>query len=116
MPQEHMGKPVEVRVLSGPPMNKTIEIHRVSCRGCGNMFHGLTLEKAKEEYQKHVKECEGLRELQQMAENGILGGLIQIERGRLLNKALRKLLKKGWTSQQIREELDMIEQYSEENT
>jgi hypothetical protein len=35
-----------------------IEIHRVSCRACDEIFCGLTLGEAKKKHREHIKKCE----------------------------------------------------------
>ena len=34
-----------------------VEIHRVSCRACDEIFHGRTLEEAEEKHRQHIKTC-----------------------------------------------------------
>ncbi len=43
-----------------------IEIHRVSCRACEEVFCGLTLEKAKKKHQQHIKKCETIKALEKV--------------------------------------------------
>ena len=43
-----------------------IEIHRVSCRACDEIFSGLTLEEAEEKYRQHIKNCESIKVLEKI--------------------------------------------------
>ena len=38
-----------------------IAIYKVSCRACGEGFSALSLKKAKDEHQRHVRKCKVLR-------------------------------------------------------
>ena len=40
-----------------------IEIHRVSCRACNEIFCGITPEKAERKHQQHIKKCETIKAL-----------------------------------------------------
>lgn len=43
-----------------------IEIHRVSCRACGEVFNGITLEEAKKKHRQHIKSCETIKALEKI--------------------------------------------------
>ena len=43
-----------------------IEIHRVSCRACEEIFCGRTLEEAKEKHRQHIKKCETIIALEKI--------------------------------------------------
>ena len=43
-----------------------IEIHRVSCRACDEMFHGKTPEEAEEKHRQHIKSCQTIVALEKV--------------------------------------------------
>lgn len=43
-----------------------IEIHRVSCSGCDEIFSGTTLEEAEAKHQEHIKHCETIKALEKV--------------------------------------------------
>ncbi len=45
---------------------KQIVIHRVSCRGCDEIFNGTTIEEAEDKHRKHIKTCQALKTLEKV--------------------------------------------------
>ena len=43
-----------------------IEIHRISCRACDEIFHGRTPEEAAEKHRQHVKDCQTIVALEKI--------------------------------------------------
>ncbi len=43
-----------------------IEIYRVSCRGCDEMFNGTTLKEAEAKHREHIKHCETIKALEKV--------------------------------------------------
>ena len=43
-----------------------IEIYRVSCRACDEIFHGATLEEAEEKHRQHIRNCETIKALEKI--------------------------------------------------
>ena len=43
-----------------------IEIHRISCEACDEIFHGRTPEEAAEKHRKHVKGCQTIVALEKI--------------------------------------------------
>lgn len=43
-----------------------IEIHRVSCRACEELFCGMTLDEAKEKHRQHIKTCPAIEALEKV--------------------------------------------------
>ncbi len=43
-----------------------IEIHRVSCRACDEIFCGATSEEAKKKHQQHIKQCQTIKALKKI--------------------------------------------------
>lgn len=44
-----------------------IEIHRVSCRACNEIFCGMTLKEAEEKHRQHIKKCEIIKALKKVS-------------------------------------------------
>ncbi len=43
-----------------------IEIHRISCRACDEIFNGTTPKEAEEKHQQHVESCEMIKALEKV--------------------------------------------------
>ena len=43
-----------------------IEIHRVSCRACDEIFCGTTPEEARKKHQQHIKKCQTIKALEKI--------------------------------------------------
>lgn len=43
-----------------------IEIHRIGCRGCDEIFNGVTPEEAEAKHQEHIKHCETIKALEKI--------------------------------------------------
>jgi len=43
-----------------------IEIHRVSCRACNEIFCGRTLKEAEEKHRQHIKKCQTIKALEKV--------------------------------------------------
>lgn len=43
-----------------------IEIHRVSCRACNEIFAGMTLKEAEEKHRQHLEVCQTLKVLEKV--------------------------------------------------
>jgi len=44
-----------------------IEIHRVSCRACNEIFCGRTIEEAEEQHRQHIKKCQTIKALEKVS-------------------------------------------------
>ena len=45
---------------------KKILIHRVSCRGCDEIFNGVTPKEAEDKHRQHIKTCQAIIALQKV--------------------------------------------------
>ena len=44
-----------------------IEIYRVSCRACDEIFYGRTLKEAEKKHRQHIKKCDTIIALEKVA-------------------------------------------------
>lgn len=91
-----------------------VTVYQTNCKLCGHKIQGVSEEQCRERLIAHIdSQCKGASFVRDLGERGIYKETIQIMRGESLARKLEKLLK-TYSIGEIRRELDMLEEASDE--